>query len=389
MNKKLLILSSLVLLLNGAFAQEKSSFYYWKYNSEMAFVGMDSIHDSQSTVIEYPNFLVLVELPFIDAGGGKSINLKEDVPKAEAFLQFLKEKYPNKPVKYVLSSHWHLHSLSGISPFFKAGAQLVAAKSNWEYSKREGLLGDSNQQAFDKNVIQVQGDTVLLAKSKYPIQVLFLDSSYSHKPTRDYLFFYFPQSKILHASCMGAIYQADLQSSQKHLYSDRLIDAQTAISTKKIDMQQLVVLSADWDPAEHAYEPPVFTQAYFQQFIGAGRPFSEAINQYSQKSLQELQEKKSALLTELMAEHIPAGLVNSLVYRCIAGKEYEKAVLWAELLNLYQIGNPNFVDTMGEAYYFAGYTALAERCNAWLFQHDKNFEAGLKSWEANKKQTKH
>ena len=137
------------------YAQSEKQFSKTVFSKEISFVRTDTAHGSQSTVIEYPKFLVVIELPMIDEGGGRSTNLVEDIPKAERFLNYLKKEYNNKPIKYVLSSHWHLHSLSGITPFFNEGAILVAAKTNWEYSNKNGLFGKTDTKAFENQMIQL------------------------------------------------------------------------------------------------------------------------------------------------------------------------------------------------------------------------------------------
>ena len=153
------------------YAQSEKQFSKTVFSKEISFVRTDTAHGSQSTVIEYPKFLVVIELPMIDEGGGRSTNLVEDIPKAERFLNYLKKEYNNKPIKYILSSQWHLHSLSGITPFFNEGAVLVAAKTNWEYSNKNGLFGKTNKKAFENQVMQISKDTTILNNTNFPISV--------------------------------------------------------------------------------------------------------------------------------------------------------------------------------------------------------------------------
>ncbi|MCY7363297.1 MAG: hypothetical protein LH629_14710 [Ignavibacteria bacterium] len=119
MNLFLTIICITILAANfPAQAQNVNDFNINNYENNIFFITMDTSHSSQTTVIEYPEFLVLIELPFIDEGAGKSTDLSEDIERAEEFIKFLNDKFKNKPVKFVMSSHWHLHSLSGITPFF-------------------------------------------------------------------------------------------------------------------------------------------------------------------------------------------------------------------------------------------------------------------------------
>jgi hypothetical protein len=364
-------------------AQTATSFIKTNYTKEISFIKMDTIHNSQSTIIEYSDFLVVIELPFIDEGANKASNLTQDIPKAEAYLNYLKTEY-KKPVKYVLSSHWHLHSLSGITPFFKEGAVLIAAKSNWEYSVKNGLLGTEDAQALTSKVVQVTNDTMLLAKSKFPIQVLFLDKTYTHKPTKDYLFFYFPKNKTIHASCMCALNTIDFKARPEFIYNDRVTDLEKAIQTRSLAVENLIKLSAEYDKEKKAFKLPVFTNAYFSEFKQHGKPMESLVKTYSNYELSFLKNNTDSILHNLLINKVSPQILNSAVYDCMKQKEFLKAVKWAQILNLYQPGEPNFIDTLGEAYYFSGDLDMAKYYNNLLTTLNPKNPNPIKSWEQNK-----
>ena len=71
-------------------AQSKNEFTKTSFSKELSFIRIDSINSSQSTVVEYPKFLVVIELPMKNSGGGKATDLEEDIPTAERYLQFLR-----------------------------------------------------------------------------------------------------------------------------------------------------------------------------------------------------------------------------------------------------------------------------------------------------------
>lgn len=382
--KKLLLLCLIQLsFVELVSAQTAASFFKINYTKEISFIKMDTIHNSQSTIIEYPDFLVVIELPFIDEGASKATNLTQDVPKAEAYLKYLKDEY-KKPVKYVLSSHWHLHSLSGITPFFKEGAVLVAAKSNWEYSVKNGLFGTEDVQALTGKVVQVTNDTLLLAKSKFPIQVLFLDKTYTHKPTKDYLFFYFPKNKTIHASCMCAINTIDFKTQPEFIYNDRVIDLEKAIQTRSLSVENLIKLSAEYDKEKKVIKSPVFTNTYFSEFKQRGKPMESLVKTYSNYELSFLKNNTDSILHNLIINKVSPQILNSAVYDCMKQKEFLKAVKWAQILNLYEPGISNFIDTLGEAHYFAGNMDLAKYYNDLLNVLNPKNPNPIKSWEQNK-----
>jgi hypothetical protein len=366
------------------YAQSGKEFSRTVFSKEISFVRIDTTHGSQSTVIEYPNFLVVIELPMINEGGGKSTDLVQDIPKAERFLEYLKKDYNNKPVKYVLSSHWHLHSLSGITPFFNQGATLVAAKTNWAYSIKNGLFDKMDIKLFEKQIIQVSKDTTILNKTDFPISVLFLDESYTHKPTKDYLFFYMPKNKCIHASCMCAMNEIDFKQKPEFIYNDRVTDLEKAIKSRNLEVENLFKLTAEFDNDKQSYKVPVFNKSYFEEFKQRGTPMEAVVKGFFNYELIFLQSNKDSILNNLVTKKISSQVINATVYECIKQKAYKKSVQWAQILNLYHIGEVNFIDTMGEAYYNAGELTLAQHISNRLTILNPKFTNQFKTWEQNK-----
>lgn len=72
-----MIVGLIICVTISANAHEKGQFIINKYSSELSFMVMDSIHGSQSMIIEYSKFLVIVEIPITDGEGSKAHYLKE------------------------------------------------------------------------------------------------------------------------------------------------------------------------------------------------------------------------------------------------------------------------------------------------------------------------
>jgi hypothetical protein len=367
--------------ITSLYAQSDKEFSKTVFSKEISFVRTDTTHGSQSTVIEYPKFLVVIELPMIDEGGGRSTNLVQDTLKAERFLKYLKKEYKDKMIKYVLSSHWHLHSLSGITPFFNQGATLVVAKTNWEYSVKNGLFGNTDTKKLGKQVMQISRDTTILNNTNAPISVLFLDETYINKPTKDYLFFYMPKSKSIHASCMCAMNEIDFKQRPQFIYSDRVIDLEKAIKTRNLDVENIFKLTAEFDKDKKSYKIPAFNKSYFEEFKERGTPMTEIVNAYTNYELSFLQASKDSILHTLATKKISSQIINATVYACMKKKEFLKAVQWSQILNLYHIGEVNFMDTMGEAYYNAGDLAMAQHISNQLAILNPKFPNQFKVWE--------
>jgi hypothetical protein len=361
----------------------KRSFYRQAYKDNMSFIAMDTIHSSQTTIIEYPDFLVAIELPFEDEGGGKTNDLKQDSSSAQQFLVFLQQTYKSKPLKYIFSSHWHLHSLSAFDIFQQQGTRLITTSKNWQYASTHGFTKNSNV-SYQKAIIPIKKDTTFFAKSKFPIQVLYIDSTYTNKPTQDYLFFHFPKITTLHASCMCALSETDLSKQTHLIYSDRLIDLQRAIDIRHLVLTELIKLGRSEKINSH-FVLPVFKYAYLQAYLKSGKPMKEVADAYAKLPEVILLSKQDSLINDWMKQKASSSIINQAVYNCIKEKHFEKAVLLARLLNLYIPGISNYIDTLGEACFMAGKMEQAKFYHEALLQMNPLFKGGIKSWESNTK----
>jgi hypothetical protein len=367
-----------------AYSQNKDEFILNRYSSEISFIRMDSTHSSQTTVVQYKDFLVLIELPFIDHGGNKSTNLREDTLKATSLISYLNSNFGNKPVKYIFSSHWHLHSLSGISPFLKHGAKLVCTKANWNYSIQNGLLNGMDKDRFNFQLIAINKDTTLLTNTPFPIRAIYLDSTFKNKPTKDYLFFYLPKIKTLYASCMCAIEDIDVTTAKGYVVSDRLTDLNAVINSRHLMLENLIKLGRE-KQANGSYLMPVYSYTYLKDFMANGKTLHVFIKSYTDLPLTTLRNAKDSILHETIKQNISPDVLNQAIYECIKTKYFDKAIQLAQLLNLYAPEQLNYIDSMGEAYFGADDLVAASYYDKLIMTANPGFEGGMKAWIQNKK----
>jgi hypothetical protein len=374
----------IVLIFRSAEAQSQEQFTLHRHSDMISFITMDSTHSAQTTVIEYPEFLVLSELPFSDQGADKSTDLSEDIPRADRFIQFINREFGNRPVKFVISSHWHLHSLSAITPFFDNGTRLITTKNNWAYSVTHGFLGTVSAEKYASQIVEIGTDTTILAETNFPIRVLYIDTTYKNKPTDDYLFLYFPANKTIHASCMCPLPQVDLAVKKNIIFSDRLSDLHEAISRRNLPIDTIIRLGRS-EPVTGTYLPPVFTRSYFDDYMNHGISMHTAARQFTEMDRERISRRQHEILSDAMRNNTPASVINQAVYNCIRTKDFDKAVALARILVLYSPGELNYIDTMGEAYFMAGDSTAAFYYDGLLKKKDPKFGGGLKSWEENRK----
>ena len=101
-----------------------------KINDGLYFMYFDS-SNSKSTIVEFKEYLVMLEVPIIDKGGGAT-QLVDDIKGGEKVMRTLKNHFPDKPLKYIMHSHWHMHSISSITPFINEGVSIISTKMNFD-----------------------------------------------------------------------------------------------------------------------------------------------------------------------------------------------------------------------------------------------------------------
>ena len=139
-----------------------------------------------SLAIEMADHIVVVDTPNNQA-------------RAEAVLAKAKEVIPNKPVRYVVTSHHHWDHLGGIRAAIAEGATVVTHESNKAFLERVAMTPHTirpDKQSEVKNAAKVQtvGDDDKLTDGKRVIELHRLQG-YDH--TGDMLVVYLPAEGIL------------------------------------------------------------------------------------------------------------------------------------------------------------------------------------------------
>jgi glyoxylase-like metal-dependent hydrolase (beta-lactamase superfamily II) len=139
-----------------------------------------------SLAIEMADHIVVVDTPLNQA-------------RAEAVLAKAKELIPNKPIRYVVTSHHHWDHLGGIRAAIDEGATIVTYQSNKAFLERVAKTPHTiapDRLASSKKAVKIQtvGDNGRLTDGKRVIELHRLQG-YEH--TGDMLVVYLPAEKIL------------------------------------------------------------------------------------------------------------------------------------------------------------------------------------------------
>ncbi len=379
---KIITLILLLLCGNRIFGQSQFSFVVQKWDIEspyiesIAFVRFDSTSVSQSTVLEYKNFVLLLDLPAISSSLRKEKNFEKETELGSKFLSFIEEYY-NKSIKSVLVSHWHAHSISGIVPFLEKGVNFYITPYNWYEALRDGALPIDHYKAdYEKRIRFIDKDTVLLSESNFPIEVLYMDSiKYSGKPTKDYLVYYLPRISTLHASCKVLIKEIDHSKYATVEYSDRLLDIQKVIREKNLTVNNVIRL--------YFSKSPDFVIPYRQieDIIRNGKSWDEMIEYFVNMDLSRMQQNQDSLLRYAIETELHPSLLRLAVYECIKQEQFAKAVTMAQILCNYKPNNAFYINALGESYYRKGDYEVAMYYDAFL--KTMSNEYGIEQWKKN------
>ena len=386
--KRLFLLCSVCfLLIQFVIGQEEQNFLFTKGADNISIITMGHAGSPHCTVVEYPDFLVLHEIPTIPKEKSSSDSIEKDDDQANPLIAFIDSIYPGKHIKYILNSHSHSHSLSTIVPFLEKGAKLVTAKENIKFYNKKGLFGDKTSAYYSESIIQISADTVLLGETKVPIEILYLKKAdYSSIPTETFLFFNFPKQKLLATSCMVYLRDIDEKYGYKGIiYNNRLINVNKIIADKKLTVDNTLQLYK-FRLENNQRTPPVFPIAHLENVLEHSWHRTALSEHFQNMSYEKLTTKKDSILNYLIESDIYHIVLNHAIYELIEKKEYQKAVAIAHILVIYEPGRLNEIDTLGEAYFNNGQIKIAKHYDQILKASKENTEGlGLEFWEANQK----
>jgi hypothetical protein len=322
-----------------------------KVSDDLYFMRYDS-SQAKSTIVEFEDFIALIELPIKDEGGSAR-NLKDHSQAAEQVIVSLKYYFPEKPLKYLIHSHWHPHSISSVKPFISKGITLISTKSNFE--KMKEFVDSVSITNYGRYIQFVEGDSLIIDDQKNKIVAYrFQQKDFPNTPTSDYLYFYLPKYNFLHCGCMYNKWDGE-PIDGKELLTGREEDLNRFLAYKKIKPSYLIRLTNE--KIEINNMQPYFS---LENVVKNGIRVSDIVQTYLTIDEQILFEKRDSLLKEITSKNIPTSVFNTAVYQCLGKKKLKKALSFAQIQVMLRPSDPNAWDSLGEVYYFLGEKVLAK-----------------------------
>lgn len=323
---------------------------------------------TKSTVVEFSDFIALIEVPISNDGIG-AVNLKDHSEGGNRVLEFLKKSFPEKPLKYVLSSHWHPHSISSILPFISRKITVVTTRAN--FVRLSEFVDSAAYREYGNYVQFVDGDSLEIQDpSNRIVAYRFTKKEYPNVPTQDFLYFYLPTNNCLHSSCMFQRLLGRVVYG-KEMISSRVEDLHRFLETKQIVPQHVITTDTYWDGADG-----MISGDTLQQMFRAGITMGSIESDIQHLSVETLTTKTDSLVKNYALNGVPVNMLGRAVTAALHEKDLTRGLALARLQALVNPSDPNAWDTFGEVYYFLGETGLA-RMYAWQSTRiDKNFTIG-------------
>ena len=139
-----------------------------------------------SVLIEYPNYLVMIEAPNNDA-------------RSMALIAESKKLVPNKPIKYVINTHQHFDHSGGLRAYVAEGAIVVTHQINKSYYEKiwatpHTIAPDRLSQHPKKPKFETVDDKKIMTDGNHVIE-LYHQQNFGHNDGM--LLVYLPKEKVL------------------------------------------------------------------------------------------------------------------------------------------------------------------------------------------------
>lgn len=327
---------------------------------------------TKSTVVEFAHHLAIIEVPITNDGG--NAKLIDHTEGGEAVIKALTERFPNKPLKYVISTHWHPHSIGSILPFITRDIAVITTRKNFE--KLSAFVDTVRFAQYMKNIRFVGEEGLTIGEKQDQIVMHHLKrEDHPSLPTQDFLFVYLPKYDCLHSSCMFQRFASKVNG--KELLTARTESVAKFITSAKLDPKYIMT-------TDNFMEAPIgaIHGDTMRMMMRTGVGMSEVLQDVLAISEEAMTTRTDSVLTYLIESKIPTTIMNSAVYDRLRKNDLHKALALARLQALLAPSDANVWDTYAEAHYFLGNTTLARRYSEQSKRINKDAPGGEAAWKS-------
>jgi hypothetical protein len=348
--------------------EEKPGLFFLRYDSSAL-----QRWQSKSLIVEFKNFVVLLEMPVVYSNS----NITDHVAEGEIIYNSIASKFKNKPLKYIVSSHWHPHSISSIEPFISKGVKIITTAENLKIL--QPMIDSSVYVKYGSNIITLKTDSMVIQDKKNHIVLYKINKSeYSYLPTTDFIFSYLPKYQVLQTSCMYQRFRK-AKIGEKEMISGRTENLNQFVKKMQIPVKKFTCTDVFFDESDG-----FISKDTLDALMLDGRGMLEVESELKKIELKQLIQKNDSLIQAFQTGNIPTSIINKLIYSYLETKNYEMAVAWGKLLVFLRPNISNYWDTLGEVYCLMGNLKQAETIEKMCKTLDPNYSGGIKEWSKNK-----
>ena len=305
---------------------------------------------SKSTIIEFDDFIVMIEAPVNERSSGGV--LKEHAAEGEKAIGQLKEFLPGKPLRYLIHSHWHTHSISAVRPFLEAGTTLITTRKNFDRLRE--FVDSATARKYADRITFVDADSLAIeAPGNSVIAYRFTQEEFPSSPTADYLYCYLPRYNRLHCACMYNKWSGEPVEG-KELLTGREEDLHRFLATRNLKPEYLI--RSNKEKKEPNELQPA---AGLESVVAGGISAAKLSERFLALNEATIQASRDSVLRSVISGNIPTSVINRAVYTALGSGDLPKALRLAHLQALAGPSDANVWDTLAEVYYEAGDTVMA------------------------------
>lgn len=303
---------------------------------------------AKSTIVELEGALVLIDVPIRDEGGGAE--LIDSIEGGARVVRSLARRFPDKPLRLVVSSHAHPHSLSAWRAFLERGVVVVTTRAN--YARLQGML-DGDARARAAGLVRLVDDApVDVGDRANPIIARrFTRAVYPSVPTEDYLYVELPRYGAVYVGCMFNRWEGP-PIAGRELLTSREQDLFKLLTTGRAPPDRLIRLERERDGE-------LLPFGALAHVVETGVAARELADRYRGLAVPALRTDRARLVREAVRDGIPPQIFNGLVYDNVAARRLERALELAVIQVLVAPASANAWDTLGEVCYLRGEPELA------------------------------
>ncbi len=259
-------------------------------------------------VVEFDSFTALIEAPWDDR-------------TVRRILRTIEQRIPNKPLRFVMHTHHHDHSIYAVDPLLASGATLVT--SAWNLEELVKLSAD--EAALRRRVLLVK-DRFEISDGSQRLVVHLLKRGTPPEgwevPTPEYMVFEMAEQQALVTGCLY-----NKPKERHEVINQRKRTLAAFLKEKDIPAELLIPTNTT---SEGGFED-VCTRKMLEETLIEGLDPVESSQRFAAMTPEEMRSRRAEIAQELQQRKVGAFDMLVCQSRMVADKRPAHALVWLEI----------------------------------------------------------